>query len=56
MFYSAVSVRSFALNGATLTAKLPGRMDEDSADVVPLAIARDKLVLFDAETTKRIAR
>ena len=46
---------SFELNGAKLTAKLPGRMDEDSTETVSLIVARDKLCLFDAETGARLA-
>ncbi len=45
---------NFALNGVTVTARLPGRMDEDSTDVVGLSIARGALNFFDAETGGRI--
>ncbi len=45
---------NFVLNGVTVTARLPGRMDEDSADVVDLSVAPGALNFFDAETGARI--
>lgn len=52
----AESYVSFMLAGAPLTARVPGRMDEDRSDAVGFAVAREKLCLFDAATGVRISR
>ena len=46
---------SFTLNGARITARLPGRMDEDRTEPLGLDLATGSLSLFDAETGERIA-
>ena len=46
----------FEIGDRSLTAKLPGRMDETNLDRIGLAIDRSKVSLFDAATTDRIAR
>ncbi len=46
----------FALAGVNVTAKLPGRMDEDRTEALSLGVNRQKLCLFDAQTGARIAR
>ncbi|MDX8346819.1 sn-glycerol-3-phosphate ABC transporter ATP-binding protein UgpC [Cognatiyoonia sp. IB215446] len=45
---------NFGLNGVTVTARLPGRMDENSTDPVNLSITPGKLNFFEAETGARI--
>ncbi|MEM7641145.1 MAG: sn-glycerol-3-phosphate ABC transporter ATP-binding protein UgpC [Pseudomonadota bacterium] len=45
---------SFPLGGQTLTAKVPGRIDEESTDRLALRFGRSKLVLFDVESGKRL--
>ncbi|SEW29409.1 carbohydrate ABC transporter ATP-binding protein, CUT1 family [Cognatiyoonia koreensis] len=50
----AESYVSFMLAGAQLTARVPGRMDEDSVTEVGFDVAREKLCLFDGETGARI--
>ena len=50
----AESYVSFDLAGASLTARVPGRMREESTDPVGFAVAREKLCLFDAQTGLRI--
>ncbi len=52
----AESYVQFTLGGETVTAKLPGRMDEDSTAEVPLAIDRGRVSFFDAKTGLRIDR
>ena len=44
----------FQLAGKTLTAKLPGRLDEERMDPIGLAFDRAKMTFFDAETDTRI--
>ncbi len=46
---------NFAIAGVNVTARLPGRMDEDRTDKVGLHIAEGALHFFDAETGVRIA-
>ena len=46
---------NFTVAGANVTARLPGRMDEDGTDKVGLKIAEGALHFFDAETGARIA-
>ncbi len=50
----AESYISFQIGDATLTAKVPGRVDEDSTAPIGLNIARQSLSLFDAQTGQRI--
>ncbi len=45
---------TFALADTTLTARLPGRMAEDTATHIGLAVARNAFCLFDAETLLRL--
>ncbi|MEO0929049.1 MAG: sn-glycerol-3-phosphate ABC transporter ATP-binding protein UgpC [Pseudomonadota bacterium] len=45
---------NFLLNGVTVTARLPGRMDEDRTDQVGLQVAPGALHFFDADTGLRI--
>ena len=45
---------NFVLNGVTVTARLPGRMDENSTDSVRMSIAPGALNFFDDETGMRI--
>ena len=47
---------NFTLGGKNVTARLPGRMDEESIDVVGLNIADGALNFFDATTGNRIDR
>ena len=44
----------FEMEGRTLTAKLPGRLDEDRMEPMGLSLDRGKLSFFDADTTVRI--
>ncbi len=46
---------SFVLGGETVTAKLPGRIDEESTDAVSLTLGRNKIVLFNPADGRRIA-
>jgi multiple sugar transport system ATP-binding protein len=50
----AESYIQFSLAGKHLTAKVPGRMDEDSNERVGFSISRGKLCLFDIETGNRL--
>ena len=45
---------NFALNGVSVTARLPGRMDENRTEQVGLSIAPGALNFFDAVTGARI--
>ncbi|WP_373635737.1 ABC transporter ATP-binding protein [Yoonia sp. SS1-5] len=45
---------NFALGGVTVTARLPGRMDEDNTDSLGLTIAPGALRFFDMETGQRL--
>lgn len=45
---------SFVLGGTNVTARLPGRMDEDLLAPLNLTIARDTIVLFDAASGLRL--
>ncbi|MEJ6404678.1 ABC transporter ATP-binding protein [Yoonia sp. 2307UL14-13] len=45
---------NFQLGGVTVTARLPGRMDEDHTEMVGLGIAPGALNFFDAGTGTRI--
>ncbi|RJL06893.1 sn-glycerol-3-phosphate ABC transporter ATP-binding protein UgpC [Paracoccus aestuarii] len=47
---------SFQLGGHAMTAKLPGRMDEDRLEPVGLVLDHDRISLFDPQTTRRIPR
>ena len=51
----ADSYVSFAMGEAQVTARLAGRMDEDSVETIALAVAPDALSYFDVETGQRIA-
>lgn len=44
----------FELAGKTLTAKLPGRLDEESMAPIGLAFDRSRMTFFDTETDARI--
>ena len=52
----AESYISFNLGGTPITAKVPGRMADDSTTAVDLTLARTALCLFDTETGLRIER
>ncbi len=52
----AESYISFDLGGTSITAKVPGRMAEDSTVPIGLAVARGALCLFDPVTGLRISR
>ncbi len=52
----AESYVDFALGDTTLTARLPGRIAEDSTRVVELSVARQGLCLFDFRSGRRIDR
>ncbi len=52
----AESYVSFDLGGTTITARLPGRIPEESTRAVELAVARPGLCLFDQTTGERIDR
>ena len=47
---------TFDLAGISLTAKVPGRMDEDTLDPIGLNVATTALSLFDIDTGERINR
>jgi hypothetical protein len=47
---------TFDLAGISLTAKVPGRMDEDTLDRIGLNVATTALSLFDIDTGERINR
>lgn len=47
---------TFDLAGISLTAKVPGRMDEDTLDRIGLNVATTALSLFDIDTDERINR
>ncbi len=44
----------FDLGGTSMTAKVPGRLDEDSVTPIRLSVTRGSLCLFDRETGLRI--
>jgi multiple sugar transport system ATP-binding protein len=47
---------TFSIGGKSVTARVPGRMEEESTEPLRIAIARDALCLFDAQSGLRIAR
>ena len=50
----AESYVTFELAGTRITARVPGRMDEDASAAIGLGISREGLCLFDAQTGLRI--
>jgi len=51
----AESYVSFALGQSTVSARLPGRIDESATTSIALAVALDKIVFFDPDTQQRIS-